>query len=121
KRIETQALFNALQVNSDTATLASMSLISNHPQIRDIRLAESNAEKQVGELAKRYGPKHDKMIQANAQLKSIQDRANNLIQKLVNGIGKELASAKQQEQLLKAELLSKKDEFQAISVIKREY
>lgn len=66
KRIETQALFNALKNHrsADAATLASMSLISNHPQIRDIRLAESQAEKVVSELSKRYGPKHDRMIQA---------------------------------------------------------
>ncbi|RTZ17431.1 polysaccharide biosynthesis tyrosine autokinase [Vibrio aquaticus] len=121
KRIETQALYNALQINSDTTTLASMSLVSNHPQVRDIRLAESNAEKQVSELAKRYGPKHDKMIQAQAQLLAIQKRANTIVQKITNGIEKELVSAKQQEQLLKAELLNKKDEYQALSVVKREY
>ncbi|MDC5842293.1 GumC family protein [Vibrio europaeus] len=123
RRIETQAIYNSLKDNTkaDAITLASISLISNHPQIRDIRLAESNAEKQVSELAKRYGPKHDKMIQANAQLKSVQQSANRLTQKLVNGIEKELTSAKQQEFLLKQELLDKKEEFQALSVVKREY
>ncbi|KHA59177.1 ATPase [Vibrio variabilis] len=123
KRIETQALYNALKSNSakDVATLASISQISNHPQIRDIRFAESNAEREVSELAKRYGPKHDKMIQANAQLKSIQQRAAKVVKKLINGIEKELASAINQEELLKRELLSKKDEFQSLSVIKREY
>ncbi|KHT47855.1 GumC family protein [Vibrio sinaloensis] len=123
KRIETQALYNALKNNSakDVTTLASISQISNHPQIRDIRFAESNAEKEVSELAKRYGPKHDKMIQANAQLKSIQERAERVVKKLINGIEKELASAVNQEALLKRELMSKKDEFQSLSVVKREY
>tara|TARA_Y100001960_G_scaffold329969_1_gene422726 strand:+ start:3714 stop:5933 length:2220 start_codon:yes stop_codon:yes gene_type:complete len=123
KRIETQALYHALKSNAttDVTTLASISLISNHPQIRDIRLAESNAEKEVSELSKRYGPKHDKMIQANAQLKSIQKRAAKVVNKLINGIEKELASAKNQEALLKNELLNKKEEFQSLSVIKREY
>ncbi|KHD26327.1 ATPase [Vibrio caribbeanicus] len=123
RRIETQALYNALKgsTNTDATTLASISTISNHPQIRDIRSAESEAEKRVSELAKRYGPKHDKMIQANAQLKSIKLRADKVIKKLVNGIGKELDSAKQQEQLLKKELINKKDEFQSLSVVKREY
>jgi len=123
KRIETQALYDALRGsrNADVSTLSSISLISNHPQIRDIRLAESNAEKQVSELAKRYGPKHDKMIQANAQLNTIQKRAKKIVQKLINGIESELQSAKSQERLLKNELLSKKDEFQSLSVVKREY
>lgn len=123
KRIETQALFNALKNNksADAVTLSSMSLISNHPQIRDIRSAESQAEKVVSELSKRYGPKHDKMIQARAQLDSIQRRADSIVKKLVNGIEKELSSAVNQEQLLKAELLEKKEEFQSLSVVKREY
>lgn len=123
KRIETQSLFNALKGHrsADAATLASMSLISNHPQIRDIRLAESQAEKVVSELSKRYGPKHDRMIQAQAQLDSIQRRANTIVRKLVDGIEKELASAVNQEQLLKAELVEKKGEFQSLSVVKREY
>ncbi|WP_295891672.1 polysaccharide biosynthesis tyrosine autokinase [uncultured Vibrio sp.] len=123
KRIETQAIYNALKNNSrtDIATISSIPLISNHPQIRDIRLAESNAEKQVSELSKRYGTKHDKMIQAQAQLRAIQERANSVVSKLINGIEKELLSAKNQEQLLKQELLNKKDEFQSLSIIKREY
>lgn len=122
-RIKTQALYNALQGNehADVSTLASISQISNHPQIRDIRLAESNAEKQVSELSKRYGPKHDKMIQANAQLASIQNRAQSIVKKLINGIEKELSTARKQEALLKRELLEKKDEFQSLSVVKREY
>ncbi|WP_322804542.1 polysaccharide biosynthesis tyrosine autokinase [Vibrio alfacsensis] len=121
RRIEAQALFNALQSNKNLTSLGSNSLISNHPQIRDIRLAESRAEKEVSELSKRYGPKHDKMIQAHAQLESIQNRANRLIHKLINGVEKELASAREQEQLLQAELVNKKEEFQTLSVVKSEY
>lgn len=121
KRIEAQALYNALNNNKGTSSVGANSLISNHPQIRDIRFAESNAEKDVSELSKRYGPKHDKMIQANAQLQSIQSRIKVLTAKLVSGIKKELASAKEQERVLRNELLSKKGEFQALSVVKSEY
>ncbi len=123
RRIETQSLYNALKSNRnvDVSTLGSISQISNHPQIRDIRKAESDAVKEVSELSKRYGPKHDKMIQANAQLKSIQMRAQQTVQKLINGIEKELASAKEQEFMLRQEMLNKKEEFQTLSVVKREY
>jgi len=123
KRIETQAVYSALRKSEskDVATLASIPLISNHPQIRDIRQAESEAVKRVSELSKRYGPKHDKMIQAQAQLETISRRANRVVAKLVNGIEKELASAVNQETLLREELLAKKDEFQSLSIVKREY
>ncbi len=123
KRIETQAVYSALRNSNskDVTTLASIPLISNHPQIRDIRQAESEAVKRVSELSKRYGPKHDKMIQAQAQLETISHRANRVVAKLVNGIEKELTSAVNQERLLRDELLAKKDEFQELSLVKREY
>ncbi|MGF1766072.1 polysaccharide biosynthesis tyrosine autokinase [Enterovibrio makurazakiensis] len=123
RRTKTQALYNELKNSADTdiASLSANALISNHPQIRDIRLAESEAEKEVSQHSKRYGPKHDKMIQANARLASIQHRANSLVFKLINGVEKELSSAKEQEQLLKKELTSKKQEFQSLSVVKSEY
>lgn len=123
KRIEAQSLYYALKSNKNTdiTSVSSISMISNHPQIRDVRNAEANAEKQVSELSKRYGPKHDKMIQAKAQLASIQLRANRLIEKLIDGIRKELITAREQESLLKNELMSKKSEFQSLSVVEREY
>ncbi|KLN63530.1 GumC family protein [Vibrio sp. VPAP30] len=123
KRIETQSIYSALRKSEskEVAALASIPLISNHPQIRDIRQAESEAVKRVSELSKRYGPKHDKMIQAQAQLETISLRANRVVAKLVNGIEKELASAVNQEMLLREELLAKKDEFQSLSIVKREY
>ncbi|WP_028024958.1 GumC family protein [Enterovibrio calviensis] len=123
RRTKNQALYNALRntPKTDIAALSANPLISNHPQIRDIRLAESEAEREVSQLSKRYGPKHDKMIQANARLLSVQRRAENLVHKLISGIEKELASAKDQEYLLNQELNSKKDEFQSLSVVKSEY
>ncbi|MDD1792964.1 polysaccharide biosynthesis tyrosine autokinase [Enterovibrio sp. ZSDZ42] len=123
RRTKTQALYNALKnnPNADIATLSANALISNHPQVRDIRKSESEAEKEVSQLSKRYGPKHDKLIQANARLKSVQRRAENLVYKLINGVEKDLTSALELETLLKRELLSKKEEFQSLSVVKSEY
>ncbi|EOD79075.1 Capsular polysaccharide synthesis enzyme CpsD, exopolysaccharide synthesis [Grimontia indica] len=123
RRTKTQALYNALKSssNADIVTLSANTLISNHPQVRDIRLAESEAEKEVSQLSKRYGPKHDKMIQANARLVSVQRQAEKLVFKLISGFEKELSSAINQELLLKRELLNKKEEFQSLSVIKSEY
>ncbi|UTV30456.1 GumC family protein [Photobacterium atrarenae] len=77
RRIAAESLSYLLNKNksADAASLSTVSEISNHPQLRDIRLAEIDAEKRVSELSKRYGPKHDKMIQAQAQLATIQRHA----------------------------------------------
>ncbi|NLS12487.1 polysaccharide biosynthesis tyrosine autokinase [Vibrio sp. SM6] len=122
RRIASQSLYSALKVkNPELASIASLSQISNHPQITAIRLAEIEAEKRVSELSKRYGDKHDRMIQAKAQLASVQERAEIVITKLINGIKQELYSAQRQEALLRKELSAKKSEFQKLGIVKREY
>ncbi|MCG7498513.1 polysaccharide biosynthesis tyrosine autokinase [Vibrio sp. Of7-15] len=123
RRVAAESLYNTLQKNQNTdlSTLASISEISNHPQIRDIRKSEIDIEKQVNELAKRYGPKHDKMIRAQAQLKSVQQRANNVVKELARGIEKELQSARHQESIIREELSNKKEEFQILTVKKTRY
>lgn len=123
RRVAAESLYNTLEKNKNTnlSTLASISEISNHPQIRDIRKAEADVEKQVNDLSKRYGPKHDKMIRAQAQLKSIQKRANNVVEELAKGIEKELQSARFQELTIEKELTNKKEEYQTLSVNKTRY
>lgn len=122
RRIASQSLYSALRrKNADLASISSLSQISNHPQVTNIRLAEIEAEKRVSELSKRYGPKHDKMIQAKAQLASVQQRAEKVVAKLITGIQQELYRAQRQEELLRQELASKKDEFQELGIVKREY
>lgn len=123
RRVAAESIAQILKENSATglAGLESVSAISNHPRLRDIRRTEIEAEREVSELSKRYGPKHDKMIQAQAQLKSIKYRSERLLQDLAQGIEKELKSARKQEKSLKNELRNKKSEFQTITVKRATY
>ncbi|WP_221075686.1 GumC family protein [Agarivorans aestuarii] len=118
RRVAAESLYFVLQDNRSAglANLSSISAISNHPQLRDVRMAEIEAERLVSELSKRYGPKHDKMVQAQAQLASVKERANMLLSGLASGIEKELRSARRQESALQADLDSKKGQFQGIAV-----
>lgn len=123
RRVSAESLYTTLQQNKNTelSTLVSISDISNHPQIRDLRKSELDVEKRVNELSRRYGPKHDRMIQAQAQLKSIQHKTNLVVSELVKGIEKELQSAKSQENSVREELVIKKEEFQNLAVKKTKY
>lgn len=115
RRVAAASLYSLLQNNlEDANTLLSVSEISNHPQVRDVKKAEIDAEQKVSELAKRYGPKHDKMIQALAQLESVRNRVDLVIKDLAKGIKKELDSAKQQEKALLNEFENKKQDYQRI-------
>lgn len=123
RTVAAESLYESLSQNknAELSTLVSISEISNHPQIRDIRKAEVDVKKQVNELSKRYGPKHDKMIRAQAQLKSIQLQTNKIIAELAKGIEKELQSARRQQATIKRELNNKKDDFQKLAIKKSRY
>ncbi|MEI8608173.1 GumC family protein [Enterovibrio sp. Hal110] len=123
RRVAAESLFSLLQNKGATGDgLLSVPEISNHPQVRDVKNAETDAERKVsGEMSKRYGPKHDKMIQARAQLTAVQNRANTVIRELARGIEKELSSARKNEKALTAELNSKKGEYQNISSKRAQY
>ena len=123
RRIETESGYAALR-SSDITDISSLSIIpslSSHPQVIAIRQAEINATNEVKELSKRYGPKHDKMIAAKARLRSVEDQAKSIVDKLVNGIGKELKALNKQENLLTREIQSRKDEYQDITFKKSQY
>ncbi|PSV31630.1 polysaccharide biosynthesis tyrosine autokinase [Photobacterium sp. GB-72] len=123
KRLQTESLYTTLRGNRHLSynQIDSISEISNHPQIRDITNAETDAENLVAELSKRYGPKHEKMLEAESQLRAIRARKDRMLTRLVEGIHKELESNQRQEQDLTAEINKKKEEFQSLAVKKLHY
>lgn len=123
RRIETESAYSALKASkhADIATIASIPAISEHPQVVAIRQAELEARKEVNELSKRYGPKHDKMIRANAKLATVEAQSQDIVSKLIKGIGKELQTIIRQEKLIEQELQSKKNDFQKLTVKKSKY
>ncbi|WP_264876094.1 GumC family protein [Vibrio agarivorans] len=123
RRLAAESLYRVLQDNrnADISTLYAIPDISKHPQIRDVRVAEIELQQKRSELSKRYGPKHDKMVQVNAELTSIQGQAHQLLRQLASGIEKEYRAAKRQEEALKAELEDMKSQFNAVSIKQTEY
>ncbi|WP_237485878.1 GumC family protein [Vibrio hippocampi] len=123
QRIELEAAYAALRSSNsrDLASLATIPSISAHPQVISIRQAESSAINDVQRLSKRYGPKHDLMIQANAKLNAVQNQAAVVTKKLVSGMGKELQAVRKQEVLITSEIESQKNEFQSITLKKSRY
>ena len=122
RRVEAESLFSLLRSSWEgKSTLLSVPEISNHPQVRDVKNAEIDAERKVSELAKRYGPKHDKMIQAIAQRDAVNARTDTVINNLARGIKKELDSAQQQENALINEFDKKKQEYQNIISKRAQY
>ncbi|MGP1391230.1 MAG: GumC family protein [Vibrio diabolicus] len=123
KRIEAQTLIQLLRRKSSQSldSLLSIDEFANQAQIRDLKLSEAQAAKNLSELAQRYGPKHDRMIQAKAQLAEIQSRTQQLIRDISFSKQQDLLAAKAQEDMIRAELDSKKSDFQSLGSQKARY
>ncbi|NAW98147.1 exopolysaccharide regulatory tyrosine autokinase VpsO [Vibrio sp. V23_P3S9T160] len=125
RRVAAETLYLVAQTysrqDSDLSALASIPEISNHPTIRDVKLAEVQAERKVSELSKRYGDKHPKLKAAQAELASVKRNLNSELKQLLNGINNELQAAKQAESSLHRELEKRKSEFQSLSVKNARY
>ncbi|WP_367990329.1 GumC family protein [Vibrio sp. NTOU-M3] len=119
RRIELESSYLTLQQGSDK--LSTIPEISRHPQVVALRNVLAETEKEVNELAKRYGPRHEKMKAALAKRDSANNELTQLIKQLVSGVKKELSTVKNQEKLISKELQERIDEFQSLSVKKREY
>ncbi len=120
RRIELQSAYQTLSAR-DANSLVTIPEISKHPQVVSLRNVLAEAQKEVNELAKRYGPKHERMQAAIAKRDSARNELNQLISQLINGVKKELESTQNQEKLIAEELNNKVSEFQDISVKKREF
>ena len=107
--------------NLDLLTSTSIKALSNHAVIVELRNAYTRAKHNIAELSKRYGPQHDKMIQANAQLSAAEDNAQNALQQLALGFKKNLSLLQQNESAVIAVLESKKTEHRTLIKQKARY
>ncbi|UJF17128.1 polysaccharide biosynthesis tyrosine autokinase [Vibrio sp. SS-MA-C1-2] len=123
RRIEAEAMANMLNSmkSQNDIDLGSLSSISSNSQVQDIAQAKIIAEQKVAEYSKRYGPKHDAMIGAKAELMSVEQQEKAIVVKLSAGINKQLKTAKDQEYLLKLEVNKKKSNFQGLADSRSEY
>jgi len=123
RRIELESAYNALKrgKDKDIAAISTIPIIANNSELVAIRQIQISTEAKITELSQRYGPKHDRLIQANAQLNLVKQQSENIIKKLIKGLGKELQTVKAQEALISNELNQKKVDFQSLSIKKLQY
>ena len=117
RRVAAESLYNLAQSSTrDIAQISAVPEITNHPVIRDVKLAVSNAERKISDLTKRYGPKHPKMLAAQAELAGAEKSLDRELRQLVKGIGSEVTAARQAENSIRSEIDSRKTEFQELTV-----
>lgn len=97
--------------------LAKIPEVLNHPSIQNVRESELDAERNVSELSKVYGPKHQKMISALAELASIQETLNRQVRALVSGITSEYRQVESQVERLRASVEAAKQEYRKLTTL----
>jgi len=90
--------------NADPELLLSIRSISSQPEIIDLRKQVALQEAQVATLAKRYGPLHPTLIQAQSQLEEIRSALHASILKAGNLIIQSYESAKATETSMESAL-----------------
>jgi len=84
----------------------------NHSQVQAYKREVSTTQRKVSELSKRYGPKHPKMIQANANLKDAKSLLYQQMQDVVGSVEREHEVARIKVQKLQLEVEAAKKDIQ---------
>ncbi|MBR9783489.1 MAG: polysaccharide biosynthesis tyrosine autokinase [Gammaproteobacteria bacterium] len=101
----------------DVEELAKLPEVLNHPSIQSVKRAELEAESKVSELSKVYGPKHQRMISATAELNSVQKSLNKQIQALISGITSEYQQLQSRVEGLRQTVNSSKQDYRRLTTL----
>lgn len=124
RRTDLQSLIDLAQqrqASGDMAALISIPEISEHQLVAQIKRDEADAERELAQLAQRYGPRHDKMIAAKARLVEVRASVSRRVASLVEGLRQEYQKVLASEQALQSQLAQSKQGFQAINRAETEY
>ena len=113
-RIEAQNIKEDVQSmgSATVEELMTVPAVLEHQVIRDIKREQSQAERRVSELGKRYGRKHPKIIAAQSDMAAATADLSEEVRKVVSGIGREYELALRNEQELEASWEARKSEMQ---------
>ncbi len=113
-RIEAKNIMDDLQglANPTTEQLLNTPAIMGHQSVKDLKRAQSAAERKIIELSNRYGPRHPQMIAAQTDRATAKQQLRKEVSEVVSGISREYQLAVSSERQLKAEWEARKSEVQ---------
>ncbi|TVO34408.1 GumC family protein [Vibrio algivorus] len=123
QRISIESLYNIVRKyqKGDLIDLMSIPDVSRHPNIENIRQMLTDQRTVLSDLEKRYGPKHERVIQARAQLVILENQSNQLIKEIAEGIKDQYNAAVFKEKQLQAEVDKNAQGFHLLGVQKTQY
>lgn len=116
-RTEAESVYNQVQSLGTTAPrdLVGIPAVLSHSLVQNFKQMEADAQREVSELRKRYGPLHPKMIAAVSQRDSAQRDLYRQIEKVVAGVAQDFELARQNELALQGQLAAVKGTLQDIN------
>ncbi|CAM3953521.1 Tyrosine-protein kinase wzc [Vibrio aerogenes CECT 7868] len=123
RRLAAQAAYETM-LNTDSSsvsTFASLPEIADHAQLQDLRAALTQAKRKLYELQRLYGPKHQKVLAASAEIQAIESQSRALFAELKERITKKYQEAKIKEQRYQALLREQTQQFRALVEKRNQY
>lgn len=114
RRVAAESVYN--EVRSGRGNVISLPSISNHAQIQDLRIALIQANSELSQLEKSYGPQHDKVIQARARINAIQAQTAMTLREQQAGLRQSYEAALADEKNYQKQLEEQKANFQKLSM-----
>ncbi|MGZ9014598.1 MAG: GumC family protein, partial [Burkholderiales bacterium] len=103
------------QTRGATANLEALPVIQRNPLMARFREIEGDTEKKVAELAKRYGPEHPRMVQAQSELKQARENRQKQTDIVVASLANEYEAARTNEKSVERALAEAKSNVQVIN------
>jgi len=115
RRLSTTRIAYLQVYGESSGSIESVPAVLDNPAVQQFRQVQAQAEQRVAELAKRYGPKHPKMIAAQSELAEATENLQ-AQQGVVSGsIRAEYLAAQSEVRALEEELDSAKQQYQEVT------
>jgi polysaccharide biosynthesis transport protein len=99
-----QANYDRIAALVKSGNAADISQVVSSPLIVQLRTQQSEAIRDEAEIVARYGPKHPKRVQAELQLRDLQDKIDLEVARIAGSVANDLSVARAQVKSLEASL-----------------
>ena len=113
---EIEQVYQLLNDNKDDfEQLANLPEVLDHPNLKVSQQKKREVEKKILELSITYGPKHPKMIAANAEQNKILANMNEQVQRLIATIGSDYRKAQRATKRARVAVDEAKNKYQKLT------
>ena len=117
RRSEAEIRYN--QIQAAGGNYETLPAIASNPAVSRMRDIETDAEKKLSELSKRYGKEHPRMVAAEADVRSARENTRDAIRRAIDTITKDYEAARANAKAVEKTVAQSKDEIQNMN--RKEY